>query len=53
MMTTTSTDFDGIAVVSPKSPFARRCSLGLKSIRPITYNTLQQGEPTSPRCYFS
>ena len=33
--------------------FARRHSLGLKSIRPMTYNTLQHGEPTCPRCYFS
>ena len=52
-MTTTSTDFNGLAVVSPKSRFARRRSLGLKSIRRMTYNTLQHGEPTSPRCYFS
>ena len=28
-------------------------SLGLKKIRPMTYNTLQHGEPTSPRRYFS
>ena len=36
--------------------FARRRSLGLlglKSIRPMTYNTLQHGEPSCPRCYFS
>ena len=29
--------------------FARKLSLGLKSIRLMTYNTLQHGEPTSPR----
>ena len=42
-----------IAVVSPKSGFARRRSPGLKSIRPTTYNTLQHGELTSRGCYFS
>ena len=52
-MTTTSTDFNGIAVVSPKSRFAPRCSLGLKSIRQMKYNTLQHGEPTFPGWYFS
>ena len=44
-----------ITVFSPESPFTRRRSLELKSILvpPMTYNTLQDGEPTSPRCYFS
>ena len=34
------------AVVSPESRFARRRSPGYWSIRPMTYNTLQQGENT-------
>ena len=44
-----------ITVVSPESRFTQRRSLGLKSILvlPMTYDTLQHGEPTSPRCYFS
>ena len=33
--------------------FARRRSPGLKSIRPMTYNTLQHGEHTDRKCYFS
>ena len=39
-----------ITVVSPE-----RRSVGLQSILVLTmtYDTLQHGEPTSPRCYFS